>query len=54
MVDLLLSVEVGQFLVQRLIEQLEIRKASLDIAVFLEPTLFCADVVQRAIDFVVA
>ena len=50
---LLPCVEVDQFLVQRLVEQLEI-PASLDIAVFPEPILSSADVVQRILDFVVA
>ena len=50
---LLPSVEVDQLLVQRSIEQLEIQ-ASLDIAVFPEPILSSADVVQRILDFVVA
>ena len=49
----LLSVEVDQFLVQLLIEQLEIPQTSLDI-VFPEPSLSCADSVQRILDFVVA
>ena len=51
---LLLSVEVDQFLVQLLIELLEILQASLDVAVFPEPILSSADVVQRMLDFVVA
>ena len=39
---LLLIVEFDQFLVQRLIEQLEILRASPDIAVFPEPILSSA------------
>ena len=50
---LLLFVEVVQFLVQWLIEQLEILQTSLNIAVFPEPILSTA-VVQRILDFVVA
>ena len=42
---LLLFVEVNQFLVQRLVEQLEILQASLDKGVFLEPILSNAAVV---------
>ena len=44
---LLLFVAVDQFLVQRLIERLEILQTSLDIAVFPEPILPGADVVQQ-------
>ena len=51
---LLLFVEVDQFLVQRLIEQLEILRTFVDIAVFPEQVLSSADVVQRIVDFVVA
>ena len=51
---LLLFVEVGQFQVQRLMEQLEILQTYLDIAVFPEPILPSAGAVQRIIDFVVA
>ena len=47
---LLLFVEVDQFLVQRLIEQLEILQTSLDIAVFPKPILSSADAVQRILD----
>ena len=50
---MLLDVEVDQFLVQRLIEQLEILQ-TLDIAVFPAPILSSADVVQRILDSVVA
>ena len=45
-----LFVEVDQFLVPRLIEQLEILQASLDIAVFPETSLSSADAVQRILD----
>ena len=51
---LLHFVEVDQHLVQRLIEQLEILLASLEVAVFPEPNLSNADVVQRILDSVVA
>ena len=44
---LLIFVEVVQFLVQWLIEQLEILQASLGIDVFPEPILASADVVLR-------
>ena len=50
---LLLLLEVYQFLVQRLIEQLKILETSLDIAVFLEAILSSDDVAQRILDFVV-
>ena len=50
---LLLFVEVDQFLVQRLIEQLGTLQASLEIALLPEPILSYADVVQRIIDYVV-
>ena len=49
---LLLCVQVVQFLVQWLNEQLEILRKSLGIAVFPEPTLSRADVVQHILDFV--
>ena len=49
----LFLVEVDQFLVQRLIEQLEILQTSLDIAVFPEPILSSADVTQHTLEFVV-
>ena len=52
--DLLFFVEVDQFLVHRLIEQLEILVTSLDIVVFPEPILSSAGVVQRVLDSVVA
>ena len=48
---MLLFVEVDQFLVQRLIEQLEILRTSLDIAVFPERNLSSSDVVQHILDF---
>ena len=51
---LLPFVEVDQHLVQRLIEQLVILLASLDVAVFLEPNLSNADVVHLILDSVVA
>ena len=51
---LLLSVVVDKFLAHRLIQQLEILQTSLDNAVFPEPILPSADVVQRIPDFVVA
>ena len=47
-------VEVDQFLVQRLIEQLQILQTSLGIAVFPKPILSSADVVQHLLGFVVA
>ena len=50
----LLSVEVDQVLVLRLIQQVEILHSSLDIAVFPEPILSSANVVQRILDSVVA
>ena len=49
-----LFVEVDPFLVQRVIEPLEILPTSLDIGVFPEPIQSSADVVQRILDFVVA
>ena len=51
---LLLSVDVNQFLVHRLTEQLDILQTFLDIVVFPEPILSSADVAQRVLDFVVA
>ena len=51
---LLLIVEVNQFLVQRLIGQLEILRASLDFAVFPEPILSNANVVPRILHTVLA
>ena len=51
---LLLSVEIDQFLVQRLIQQLEILQTSLDMAMLPEPILSGADVVQRILDVVFA
>ena len=51
---LLLFVEVDQFLVQWLNEQLNILRTSVDIAVFPEPILSSADGVQHFLDFVVA
>ena len=48
---LLLFVDNDHFLVQ---EQLEILQTTLDIAVFPEPILSSADVVQRILDFDVA
>ena len=53
-VVLLLFVKVEQFLVQRLIAQLEILQTSIDMFVFPEPVLSSADVVQHILDFVVA
>ena len=50
---LLFFVKVIQFLVQWLVEQLEILQTSLDVAVFPESMLSSADVVQRILDFVV-
>ena len=47
-------VEVDQFLVQQPIEQFEILQTLLDIAVFPEPILSSADVVQHIIDVVLA
>ena len=49
-----LFVKVDPFLVQRVIERLEILPTSLDVAVFPEPIQSSADVVQRILDFVVA
>ena len=55
LVEVLLPfVEVDQFLVQRLIEQLKVLQTSLDIAVFPEPIVSSADVTQRSLDFVAA
>ena len=51
---LLLIVDVDQCLVQQPTEQLGILQTSLDNAVFPEPILSSADVVQRILDFVVA
>ena len=47
-------VDVVQFLVQWLNQQFEILQTFLDIAVFPEPILSNADVVQRILDFDVA
>ena len=51
---LFLFAEVDHFLVHRLIEQIEILQTSLDIAVFPEPILSSADVVQHLLGSVVA
>ena len=48
---LLLFVEVDQFLVQQPIEQFDILQTFFDIAVFPEPILSSADVVQHILDF---
>ena len=52
--DLPLFVEVDQFLVQQPIEQFEILQTFRDIAVFPEPILSSADVVQHILDFAAA
>ena len=52
--DMLLFVKVDQSLVKRLIEQLEMLLAFLNIAVFPEPVLSSAYVVQHIRDSVVA
>ena len=51
---LLLFVEVDQFLVQRLTEQLEILQRISILLSFCKPILSSADEVQRILDFVVA
>ena len=51
---LILCVEVDQCVVQWLIEQLEILQTSVDIAVFPEPILSSADLVQHVLDCVAA
>ena len=48
-----LCVEVDQCVVQQPIEQFEILETFLEIAVFPEPILSNADVVQHILDFVV-
>ena len=53
-VVLLLFVEVEQFLVQRLSEQLKILQTSHDMFVFPEPVLSSTDVVQHILDLVAA
>ena len=47
-----LFVKVGQLLVRQQTVQFEILQTSLDIAVFPEPNLSRADVVQHLLDFV--
>ena len=49
-----LLVEVDQFLVQQPIEQVDILQTFFDVAVFPEPILSSADVVQPILDFVLA